>query len=250
MCFSLKNIKLLLVGSILLIQLVVATRHYSATDALTSYDNTKLMETVTSMFYHVENTRKCGDNLQTFKLDLKDLWAEKFQAQIDKTFSLANSLNHLINNVDKDTSKKESVRIVESSLLPALSYFIFTQTTNSDKPKQFKGRFRYEPMKPVLKFYDPYLIGFGVLLFYEMDHNLSKNRKTKRTLKCSYLYTKSNNTDEIDANNLIRNETCLAMNATDKTNKKHRENPNFSIYLEDNSSNRKKDEFYINCKNW
>lgn len=252
MRISLKNIKLLLVGSVLMIQLVVAMRKNLATGALTSYDSTEFMDTLTSMFYHVENTRKCGDNLQTFKVDLRSLWSKKFQTQIDKTFSLANSLNHLISNVEKDTknTKKENVHIVESNLLPALSYFLFTQTSNSNKPEPF-GQIEYEPNKPMLKFYDPYMIGFGVLLFYDMDDNVSSSKRTKRTLKCSYLYTKSNMTDEIDANNLIRNETCLAMNSTDNEDKEHKKNPNFSIYLEDNSSdNSKKDEIYINCKSW
>ena len=98
----------------------------------------EFIDTLTSMFYHIENTRKCGDNLQSFDgLDLKPLWLDKFQSQIEKTFSLANSLNHLINNVNRPGQlKKNDIHIIESNLLPALSYFLFTQPADNKNKHQ------------------------------------------------------------------------------------------------------------------
>jgi len=214
---------------------------------LTKQNNNSNIDTLTPMFYHIENTRKCGDNLETFNVDLKPVWHLKFHTQIEKTFLLANSLNHLLN---ANESMSNDMHIIESNLLPALSYFIFTKP--NVKPAIFDknidpsvvSELRKQNLK---KFYDPYLIGFGVLLFYE-------KQAMKKPMKCFYLYTKSNLTDEIDANNLVKNKACVPLDDNEQTegaNQQENENPNFSFHSTDNlSKNSDPGAFYKNCNNW
>lgn len=235
--------------------------------ALSKRTNNEVIDMLTSMFYHIEKTKKCGDNLQTFSVDLKPLWMNKFQSQIEKTFSLANSLNHLLNNKHQDTkkSKMNDLHIIESNLLPALSYFLFTQSINSNdeigtlinsKYTLKKELYDNKSIQRSIRFYDPYMIGFGVLLFYDIENappelqNLNTDG-SKKTIKCFYLYTRSNSTDEIDANDLIRNKACLAIDAADSEQSKNDLNPNFSFHSTENlSANSKSDEFYKNCNKW
>jgi len=214
--------------------------------AFFSKPNSKInIDTFTPIFYHVENTRKCGDNLETFNVDLKPVWYHKFHSQIEKTFLLANSLNHLLNT---NESIGNDIRIIESNLLPALSYFIFIKPNPAVFDSKIDPNLVNELRKQNLKkFYDPYLIGFGVLLFY--DKPVMKN-----PMKCFYLYTKSNSTEEIDANNLVKNKACLPLSDKEQTEggpQKENENPNFSFHSMDSmSKNNNLNSFYKNCNNW
>lgn len=245
-----------------------ASKNQSSLESKSGHNKDKL----TSMFYHIENTRKCGDNLQSFDTNFKELWLSKFQTQIEKTFSLANSLNHLISNKDinqnnDQNSKMSDVHIIESNLLPALSYFLFTQSASSsnqiNNAATFDQKLNFDlkekqAQEKSLKFYDPYLIGFGVLLFYNIENApiefkdlKNSGDSSKKIIKCFYLYTKSNSSDEIDANNLIRNKACLALDSDSKDNPRNSPNPNFSFHSTENlSANSKTDEFYKNCNKW
>lgn len=260
---SCQNLNLLIFAYTIIFLLVTASHSQKSPIKTTSAleINSKMTDTLTSMFYHIENTRKCGDNLQTFDVDLKNTWLKKFRTQVEKTFSLANSLNHLIGNVNQmsgDASKIDNIHLIESNLLPALSYFLFTQSPKSssfDPSPEQKNETRQTP----LKFFDPYMIGFGVLLLYDVDkapeeilQTMSRKDRTK-TIKCFYLYTKSNQSEEIDANSLIQNKACMPMEDADKeTNtNKNIDNPSFSFHsTESLSTNSKSDEFFNNCNNW
>lgn len=244
------------------------------------------IDALTSMFYHIENTRKCGDNLQTFDtIDFKSLWLKKFKAQTSRIFSLANSLNHLISNVEKNDSKNlNEVHIIESNILPALSYFLFQSDKSSSElvspvkqsyakipiikqQKQSSKRVQEDGEEEKilsggsssLKFQDPYMIGFGVLLFYDIKEAPSEFQKLRgsgdasKTIKCFYLYTRTNSTHEMDASSLVRNRACLAIDADGETatSAKNTVNPNFSFHsTESLSANSKSDEFYKNCNKW
>lgn len=242
----------------------------------------KHIDALTSMFYHIENTRKCGDNLQTFDtIDFKSLWLKKFKAQTSRIFSLANSLNHLISNVEKNEPKNlNEVHIIESNILPALSYFLFqSDKLSSDLVKQSYAKIptikhQKQSSKKVqedeeekipsgdsssLKFQDPFMIGFGVLLFYDIKEaptefqNLRGSGDVSKTIKCFYLYTRTNSTHEMDASSLVRNRACLAIDADGEAAKSARNtvNPNFSFHsTESLSANSKSDEFYTNCNKW
>ena len=61
--------------------------------------NSRLLDATTALLHHVENTRKCGNNLQRLReIDLEPFWSAKLDAQVRKAILLANSLNHLINS--------------------------------------------------------------------------------------------------------------------------------------------------------
>ena len=232
-----------------------------------SPEHEQLVDKLTSMFYHIEHTRKCGDNLQRFGVDLNPFWSSKFLAQTEKTFALANSLNHLISNMNTEPAastshKSNEIQIIESNLLPALSYFLFTRTNDKAGSLVYKStssqmRLLNEAFaKPPQIQYDPFLLGFGVLLFYDVENNVSEySDTTKKTIKCFYLYTKSNLSEEIDASNLIRNKSCSSLNLSarqDKTAADYIESDTFSFHFSDKSfsGNGNTQDLFKNCNNW
>ena len=93
------------------------------------------LDALTAMFYHAENTRKCGDNLQSFDVDMRPLWVKRFAWQRGRLFSLANSLNHLMGSMGGggggSRASVSEVHLIESSILPALSYFLFQSDRSS-----------------------------------------------------------------------------------------------------------------------
>ena len=108
-----------------------------------------------------------------------------------------------------------------------------------------------------LKFQDPYLVGFGMLLFYDMKEAPSefpslKTNGSQKTIKCFYLYTRDNSTHEMDADSLVRNRACLAVDADEAGHgSKSSVNPNFSFHSTENlSTNSKSDELHKSCNKW
>jgi hypothetical protein len=112
--------------------------------------NSNLLDATTALLHHVENTRKCGNNLQRLRdIDLEPFWSAKLDTQVRKAIRLANSLNHLINsepttgdsesfNIYSSTAQKQQeahsslnyyTKIIDSTFLSSLSHFIFSSSS-------------------------------------------------------------------------------------------------------------------------
>jgi len=118
--------------------------------------NSRQLDATTALLHHVENTRKCGNNLQRLRdIDLGPFWSAKLDTQVHKAIRLANSLNHLINSEpstqqtgdsnafriyqstqqqkqqEAHTSLNYYAKIIDSTFLSSLSHFIFSSNSLS-----------------------------------------------------------------------------------------------------------------------
>jgi hypothetical protein len=185
-------------------------------------EKNSLVDATTAMFYHVENTKKCGNNLQIFNIDLKPFWNVKLKAQIKKAIRLANSVNLVLNKngVNSQTqqangkAKEEDVEnyLIESNFLSSLSYFIFSQSTSESlTPFKLKNEEKsygerdlednvFSKQNQNLINADPYIVGYGVIL-YKKENGLSKP-------KCLYIKKDLKNS----IGNFQTNNSCTSMN--------------------------------------
>jgi hypothetical protein len=174
----------------------------SSDQKLSSNQQNPLLDAATAMFHHVENTKTCGANLEKLKINLEPLWLYKFENQIKKTLKLTNSLNHLINNLNDDSSKHNhkhqhninlnqnsstliNFHIIESHMLSSLNYFMFS---NGNNLKDFDNSLPYSN--------DPYIKGYGVVLFENDDDQIEN-------YKCLFINNENPN---------LRNKSCSALN--------------------------------------
>ena len=187
----------------------------------TNFDQkNSLLDATTAMFYHVENTKKCGNNLQIFNIDLKPFWNFKLKSQIKKTIRLANSVNLVLNNNDLNSQTQANGKtredletyLIESNFLSSLSYFIFSQSTKESltpfkieiEDKSYEERDTdetiYSKQTHNLINADPYIVGYGVVLY--------KNEKGSSKPKC--LYIRKGHRNSIGS--FQTNNSCESMN--------------------------------------
>jgi hypothetical protein len=205
-------------------------------------DETKspLIDQLTAMFYHVQNTKKCGDNLERFNIDLEPLWSFKFNSQIKKFIKLANLLNSLLadyeikestnSNQNANTKSSNSNTIVQqifdSNLLISLNHFLFFEhSTDLDATSSVSSatfikdssanlaKDKKDKRNYITKYYgnyikDPFIAGYGVALLNDPYDPNSKIRP-KREPNCMYIYRDSTN----EKNGTILSEkSCESIN--------------------------------------
>jgi len=206
---------------------------------------------------------------------LEPLWSSKFISQIKKATRLANSINYIINNVNEDSSKNNNndllnSNLIESNLLSSLSHFIFSQTSNdlhesSTAPISPLGSDMFQSSsekedallnsnhEDKLHSHDPYIMGYGVILFLDNDNP-----------SCLYISKSTGNSNSKDNQNYekflknkscsalsYRNEASLASSNEDAFDAKNEINEN--IILNDNNKflgNEIFDDSLQNCLNW
>jgi uncharacterized protein YhhL (DUF1145 family) len=150
------------------------------------------IDLLTAMLHHVQNTKKCGNNLQTMHVDLQPLWIFKFKDQIIKFQRLANTLNHLISKINDNNEMLQHVTIknqlIDSDLFTSLSYFIFSKQVSSNpltqeenEPKRDNNGTRIDEKDKiqVVKSQFDYLSTFGQIFVDESFISTKNNYKNE-----------------------------------------------------------------------
>ena len=210
--------------------------------SLSEINQNPLMDPLTGMFYHVENTKRCGSNLKTFNIDMKPLWETKFRFQIKKLFLLVNSLNYLsFNEIEELIRKKKSI----------YHYFLFSKDNSFqndvfDSDETNSQNFRLETN------FDPFVHGYGLYLKKSIDQN------------CIFFMRNPESNDILSSSNPINIINCNAINIDslvslsssmdfkienepsfpDSKNKENEFSSINDMFTSDSNS------VYPNCKNW
>lgn len=159
-----------------------------------SLNRNPLFDVLTALLYHVEHTKTCGNNLQKQNIDLQPLWNSKFSSQLKMSIQFTNSVNNLIaNDVNEDNNFENfNSKKFDLNVLPSLSHFMFKSLSDTSKA----GSTAFNNTKELFdrdengNLEDPYLLGYGVVLFNEDVVDTTPSKPTASNFKC--LYVKQN----------------------------------------------------------
>lgn len=190
--------------------------HKSSTNTI----NNPLLDQLTAMLYHVENTKLCGNNLQKLNIDLEPLWSKKFKSQLQKSHHLANLLNNLFSQGKFD---------LDSKFLSSLSHFMLTTSTSDDESTINRTK-------------DPYLIGYGIVLVDSND-------------KCLYISQTKNKTKDLqDSAHMPElytlDKACAKINYKQENSPENTQDTSNRQYILNNDLNLNDADTYHNCFNW